>query len=467
MLEKLGQVLRKATDKIANAIFLDKNLVDGIVKDLQRALIEADVNILLVKELSDKIKKAAFDERIKEIEKKEHIIKLLHDELVKILGEYRELKLLSGKGKEQNRIMLLGLYGAGKTTTIAKLGNYFSKRGNKVVLVGLDVHRPAAPEQLKQLAEKNKLDCFVDLKEKNPSKIWKAFQSQKNFKDYNLILIDTAGRHNLDKELVKEIKTINKEIKPTEAILIMPADIGQAAKKQSQEFKEAVDITGVIITRMDSTAKGGGALTACAETNSGVYFITTGEKINDLEPFNPKTFLSRLLGMGDLQSLIEKIKSVTDSGKQEEMQKRLSEGKLTLNDVVEQVKSMNSLGGFDKIKSMIPGLGSMGKGKIPDNLMENQEAKITKWEHIIKSMTPEERENPEILEKQISRISRIAKGSGVNNSDIRSLLKQYKMLNEMIKSGSSMDLESESGMMSQKQMMKLAKKFGKGKKMRF
>jgi len=455
MLEKLGEVLRKATNKIANAIFLDKNLIDSIIRDLQRALIEADVNITLVKEISDKIKKEALDERIKGIEKKEHLIKLLHDELTKILGEYKQLKLK----KTQNRILFLGLYGAGKTTTIAKLGNYYAKRGSKVALIGLDVHRPAAPEQLKQLADQNKLTCFVDLKEKDPLKIWKKYE--KELKDYNLILVDTAGRHSLDKELTKEIKVLGKKIKPTESILIMPADIGQAAKKQAQEFKEAVDISGVIISRMDSTAKGGGALTACAETKAGVYFITTGEKINDLEEFKPESFLSRLLGMGDLQALIEKIKSVTNEDEQEKIQKRLEEGKITLSDVVEQVKSMGSLGGFDKIKSMIPGLGN---AKIPQGMLEGQEAKIAKWEHIIKSLTPEERDNPEILKKQTSRISRAAKGAGVSTSDIRSLLKQYDMLNEMIKTGGNLDMEKG---FDQKQLQKMMKKFGKMKKMRF
>ena len=453
MLEKLGEVLRKATNRLANAIFLDKNLVDSIIRDLQRALIEADVNIVLVKELSDKIKKTALDERIKEIEKKEHIIKLLHDELASILGEYKQLKL-----QKQNRIMLLGLYGSGKTTTIAKLGNYFAKRGNKVALVGLDVHRPAAPEQIKQLAEKNNLHYFIS-DEKNPIKIWKKFE--KELKEFNLILIDTAGRHTLDKELIDEIKTLNKEIKPTEAILVIPADIGQAAKKQAQEFQEAVNISGVIITRMDSTAKAGGALTACAETKAGIYFIGTGEKINDLEEFNPKNFLSRLLGMGDLEALIEKVKSVTDEKEQKRMQNSIQEGKLSLTDVVEQVKSMNSLGGFEKIKSMIPGFNS---AKIPENALETQQEKISKWEHIIKSMTPEERENPEVLKKQTSRITRIAKGAGVHNSDIRSLLKQYDMLNDLIKGQASFDPEKG---MDMKQMQKMMKKFGKKKVMRF
>ena len=456
MLNKLGKALKKAQDRIANAIFLDKNLVDGIVRELQRALIEADVEILLVKQITDKIKKAAFDERIKEIEKKEHVIKILHEELTVILGEKKELEL---EEKNQTRIMLLGLYGVGKTTTIAKLGNYYQKRGKKVALVGLDIHRPAAKEQLKQLAEKNNLKVFVDLKETNALKTYKKFK--KDLKKFDLVLIDTAGRHTLDKELIKEIKELGKEIKPTETILVMPADIGQAAKKQASEFQDALKISGVIITRMDSTAKAGGALTACAETNAGVYFITTGEKINDLEEFNPNSFLSRLLGMGDLETLIQKIKSVTDEKQQAKMQKKLQDGKLSLEDVIEQVKSMNTMGGFGKLKSLIPG---MANAKISDDMLGVQEEKVKKWEHIIKSMTFEEKENPEILQKQTSRISRVAKGAGVNTSDVRSLLKQYDMLQSFVKDSSDMDLSKG---MSQKQMQNLMKKFGKKKMMRF
>lgn len=455
MLERLGEVLRKATNKIANAIFLDKDLVDSIVRDLQRALIEADVNILLVKQLSDKIKKVAFDERIKGLDKKEHLIKVLHDELLNILGEKKTLSLK----KEQNRIMLLGLYGAGKTTTTAKLGNWFAKRGKKVAVIGLDVHRPAASEQLEQLSEKNNLTCFVDKEEKNAVTLWKKLSKKGKLDKFDLIIIDTAGRHNLDKELVKEIKSLNKEIKPTETILVMPADIGQAAKQQAKEFVEAVNVSGVIITRMDSTAKGGGALTACAEIGkgAGVYYITTGEKINDIEEFNPESFLSRLLGMGDLQTLIEKVRSLTDEKQQEKLQKRLEEGKLTLNDIVEQAKSMSALGGMDKIKSMIPGLSNVS-AKIPEGMMEAQQGKVARWEHILKSMTPEERENPEILKKQTSRISRIAKGAGVAGSDIRSLLKQYDVLSSMVKDSASGDF---SGGISQKQIQKMMKKLGK------
>ena len=455
MLEKLGQVIKKATDKIANAIFLDKNLVDQIIKDLQRALIEADVNVSLVKDLSDKIRKSALDERIKGIEKKEHIIKLLHDELVKILGEYKQLKLKTG----QNRIILLGLYGAGKTTTIAKLGNWFAKRGKKVALVGLDVHRPAAKEQLKQLGEKNNLNVFVDFEENDAVKTWKKFEKDKKFRDSDLILIDTAGRHNLDKELVQEIKALGKEIKPTETILIMPADIGQAAKQQAEDFQKALNISGVIITRMDSTAKAGGALTACNETKAPVYFIGTGEKTNDFETFNPKSFISRLLGLGDLEGLLEKVQSAIDEKSQKRAKERLEKGEFNLRDFQEQLKQMGNVGSFDKMLEMIPG---SGKAKIPENLLGAQENKLKKWQFAIDSMTEKEIDNPEILEKQTSRLGRIAKGSGTTTTDIRQMLKQYKLLKEIASGTSDLSSIDPSQGLNQKQIMKIARKF-KGK----
>jgi len=453
MLEKLGNAIKKTTNKISNAIFLDKNLVDTIVRELQRALIEADVSILLVKEISDKLKKAAYDEKIKGLEKKEHLIKILHDELIRILGEKKELTL---NEKNQTRIMLVGLYAAGKTTTTAKLANYFQKRGKKVAIIGLDVHRPAAKEQLLQLGKTHNLKVYVDLKETSALKTYKKFE--KELEKYDLVIIDTAGRHDLDKELTKEIKELNKTINPTETILVMPADIGQAAKNQAEKFSDALNITGTIISRMDSTAKGGGALTSCAQTNSSVYFITTGERINDLEKFNPESFLSRLLGMGDLETLMEKIRSVTDEKKQKNLQEKLKTGKFSLTDVVEQVKSMNSLGGMDKMLSMIPG---MAKAKINKAQLESQQKKVEKWEHLVMSMTPEERENPSLIKKQTSRLSRISKGAGVANSELRALLKQYDQLSGMIKETKGMDM---SGEVDNKQMQKILKKISRGGK---
>lgn len=448
MLEKLGQVLKKSMDKIANAILLDKDTVEKIIKDIQRALIEADVDVKLVKEISDKLRKVAFDERIKGVEKKEHLIKSLHDSLLEILGgKKRELVLEKGQ-----KVMLLGLYGAGKTTTIAKLTNYYAKRGMKTCMLGLDVHRPAATDQLEQLGKQNKLAVFIDKEEKNPEKIFKKFKPE--IEKYDVCFIDTAGRDALDSELVKEITSLAKLIKPEHKIFVIPADIGQAAKKQAVEFSK-IGISGVIITRMDSSAKGGGAITACSETKSPIFFITTGEKMPDIETFDPETFITRILGLGDIKSLLEKVETAMDSGKAEAAKKKLEEGKFTLDDFKEQIKQMSNLGPLDKIAGMIPGLGGL---KIPDKLIGGQENKIKNWEHAINSMTPEEREDPEIIEKQTSRLGRIAKGSGTTTSDIRALIKQFKLLKEMAKSGIT---DSDSGELSQKQMMKLAKKFGK------
>lgn len=453
VLDKLSGALRKATDKVANAVFLDKDLVDGVVKELQRALIEADVNVTLVRELSNSIRQAALDERLKGVEKKEHIIKLMHDELIKILGTKRELTL----GKEETW-MMVGLYGAGKTTTIGKLAAYYAKRGRKVCAVGLDVHRPAASEQLRQVCAKVGIACFIEPGEKDALKIWKKYAS--DIAKYNLVIVDTAGRDAMDEELADEIKKIAKAVNATERFLVMQADIGQAAKKQAQFFKETSGVTGVIITRMDSTAKAGGALTACAEVSAPVVFIGTGETPADLETFDPESFLSRLLGMGDLKALMEKIHSVMDEKEIARQQERLASGKFTLRDLQTQLESMEGLGSMDKLMGMIPGFGKV-REKVGDEALEAQQNKVKKWKHAINSMTQEEIENPEVLEKQTSRIQRIAHGSGCTTSEIRMLIKQWKMLNEMIKSQSSLS----EGKMDQKTMMKLAKKFGR--KMRF
>ncbi len=452
MLSRLSSALKKGFDKIAGAIFIDKKTIESVVKDLQRALIQADVNIHLVKEIGDKIKKAAENEKIKGIERKEHLTKILHDEILNLLG--KEKKGLQIKKAKQTKIMLIGLYGCGKTTTTAKLASYYQKRGFKTAILGLDVHRPAASEQLEQLGKQIKTPVFTDKNEKNPLKIYKKYEKQ--LEEYNLIIIDTAGRHNLDKELIKEIKDLNNKIKPDYKILTIQADIGQSAKQQTQEFQKACGINGVIITRMDSTAKAGGALTACHETNAPVYFIGTGEKTNEFETFNPQSFISRLLGLGDLEGLLEKVQSAVDEKSQKKLKSKLEKGEFNLRDLQQQLKQMKSIGSLSKIAEMIPGLG---KAKIPENLLGTQEDKIKNWQHAINSMTEEEINHPEIIEKQTSRLNRIAKGSGTATSDIRQLLKQYKMLKEMTQGGMS-EIDPSQGL-SQKQMMKLAKKFGK------
>lgn len=454
VLDKLGNTLKSGIKKISNAIFIDKKLIDGVVKDIQKSLIEADVNIELVFALSQKIKKLAYDETIKGIDKKEQLVKLIHDEIIILLGgspeskQQNELKL-----PKRASIMFLGLYGAGKTTTIAKLGFYYAKRGRKVALLGLDTQRPAAMEQLEQMAEKAKLTAFIDKKEKDPIKIIKKYKD--TLKKYDLILIDTAGRDGLNKELIKEIKKLDKSLKPDYRILVIPADIGQTAKTQAEEFQKVLSIDGVVITRMDGTSKAGGALTACAETNAPVFFIGVGEQLHEIEIFNPESFIQRLLGMGDIAALLEHVKSATDERQQRRIEDRMKEGKFTLLDLYSQLEQMNKMGSIDKLMGMIPG---MSTAKIPKNILEKQESKMKHWKNAISSMTEEEIENPEILEKQTSRIQRIAKGSSTTTTELRELLKQYKMLKEMMKVQSGFG----DGKIDQKMMQKMARKF-KGK----
>lgn len=447
VLERLGNALKSGVRKISNAIFLDKKLIDEIIKDIQRSLIEADVNVELVFALSKKIKEIAYDETIKGIDKKEQLVKLIHDEILLLLGQKKELKL-----DKKSTILFLGLYGTGKTTSISKIGFYYSKRGRKVALLGLDTQRPAAMDQLEQMAKKAKLACFIDKTEKDPLKIIEKYK--KDLEKYDTILVDTAGRDGLNKELIEEIENINKKIKPDYRVLVIPADIGQAAKEQSEKFQEALSIDGVVITRMDGTSKAGGALTACAETSAPVFFIGTGEQIQDIETFDPESFIERLLGMGDLNSLLEKVKSATDESQAKRIQERLEEGKFTLLDLYSQLEQMNQLGSMDKLMSMIPGFSS---AKLPKDTLAKQEAKMAHWKSAMSSMTKEEIENPEILEKQTKRIGRIAKGSGTTTTEIRELLKQYKMLKEMINMNQTGSLAD--GKIDQKTMQKMAKKF--------
>src|SRR3989344_3623162 len=274
ILEKLSGSLKATLSKIAKAIFVDDKLVNELVKEIQRALLQADVNVNLVFELSNKIKERSLKEKqIPGISPREKLVKIVYEELARFLGEEKaEIKIT----KKPFKIMMVGLFGSGKTTSIGKLANYFSKRGNKVCAVGLDVHRPAAPEQLKQVCDQINVKSFIDKKEKNALKIYEKFEDELN--NYDIIIIDTAGRDALSKDLIKEISDLNKKIKPDENLLVISADIGQAAQNQASEFHKSFGVNGVIITKMDGTAKAGGALSACAITGAKVKFIGVGEK---------------------------------------------------------------------------------------------------------------------------------------------------------------------------------------------
>lgn len=427
VLDNLSQGLKETLKKIARAVFVDKSLIEELVKNIQRNLLQGDVNVKLVFELTNKIKERALNEKVPAgIDQREYIVKIVYEELVKFLGEEKS-EIIIGK-KKPFKIMMVGLFGSGKTTTISKIANYYGKRGYKIAALGLDVHRFAALEQLEQNCKKVKIDCFTDKKEKNVLKIYKEFE--KEYKNYDILIIDTAGRDALSKELIEEIKLLNNEIKPDENILVMSADIGQAAFEQAKTFHENCKINSVIVTKLDGTAKGGGSLSACAATGAKIKFIGVGEKVDDLELFNPEGFVGRLLGMGDLEALLEKAKEAISEEKAEDLGKKFLKGEFNFLDLYEQLQSVKKMGSLNKIIEMIPGMGGL-KDKLPKEMLDVEDEKLEKWKYIMGSLTKEELENPDIL--TASRIERCAKGAGVTTREVRELLKRYKQSKKLMK----------------------------------
>jgi len=447
VLEKLGTSLKDTLQKVARAVFVDEKLVNELVKDIQKALLQSDVNVKMVFQLTTSIKERFIKEETPStISKKEWLIKIVYEELVRFLGE-EQGKIEIDIKKKPFKIMMVGLFGSGKTTTIGKLAAFYSKRGYKVATLGLDVHRPAAPDQLKQVSDAVKVPCFMNKKEKNPLKIYAEFE--KEYPKYDLLIIDTAGRDALSKDLIKELNDLNKKIKPNENLLVISADIGQAAEAQAKKFHEACGITGVIITKMDGTAKGGGALAACSVTGAKVKFIGVGEKPADLEEFKPKNFVGRLLGMGDLEALLEKAKEAITEEQAEDLGKKFLKGEFNLMDLYEQMQAMRKMGPLSKVMEMIPGMGQL---KMPKEMLNVQEAKLKKWKFAMDSMTKEELEDPEKISG--SRIDRIAKGAGISTSDVRDLVKQYKQSKKMVKMFKGGSMKDMGKMMKKIQGMK-------------
>ncbi|MBI2548560.1 signal recognition particle protein [Candidatus Woesearchaeota archaeon] len=446
VLDSLSSSLKTTLKKIANALFVDEKLVNELIKDIQRALLQSDVNVQLVFDLSKKIKQRALEEKHPPgLSKKEYLIKIVYEELVIFLG--KEGSKIEIKQKPYF-IMLMGLFGSGKTTTTGKLAKYFMKRGYKVALVGLDIHRPAALDQLEQIGNQVNAPVFIDRKLKDPVLIWRTYAP--SLEKYDLVLIDTAGRDALSADLIEEIEALQAVIQPHENILVLSADIGQAAQKQAQQFHASCGITGVIITKMDGTAKGGGALTACAVTGAPVTFIGVGEKLDDLEEFRPEGFVSRLLGMGDLEALLEKAQEVMDEEEAKDLGKKFLKGQFNLLDLYEQMAAMKQMGPLSKVLEMVPGFGQL---QLPKDMLQVQEGKLEKWRYLMDSCTKEELEDPEII--STGRVERIAQGSGTSPSEVRELLKQYKQSKKMVKM-----LGGSSG--SPKEMEKMMKKLQKG-----
>ena len=424
VLENLGDSLKATLSKIAGAMFVDEKLINELVKEIQRALLQADVNVKLVFELSSKIKERALkQEPPPGLTKKEYLINIVYEELANFLGgEGHKIDV----NKKPYTIMLCGLFGNGKTTTAGKLAKFFQKRGNKVAVIQTDTWRPAAYEQLKQLGAQINVYVFGIKNEKDPVKIYKTFLPE--LQKYNIVIVDTAGRDALSEELIEELKQMNALVNPDETLLVMSADIGQAAERQARAFHETCKVTWVIITKLDGTAKGGGALIACSVTGAPVKFIGVGEKIDAFEEFKPKNFVGRLLGMGDIEALLEKAKEAFTEEEAEDMGKKFLSGKFNLIDLYQQMESLSKMGSMGKLMEMIPGMGQL---QLPKDLIAVQEEKLKKWKFILNSCTKKELEDPDVIDNP--RMTRIAKGSGTEVQEINELLKQYRQTKKMTK----------------------------------
>jgi len=424
VLDDLGDSLKGTLKKIANAVHVDSKLIKEVVRDIQRALLQADINVKLVLELSKKIEKRALQEKPPAgMSNREHVIHIVYEELVEILGDSRELPI------KKQIIMMVGLYGQGKTTTCGKLATYFKKKGLRPVLIAGDVHRPAAYEQLKQIADQVKVPFYGDKSEKDAVKVVK--EGLNKFKrTSDVIIVDTSGRHKLEDNLIKEMKDIFKATKPDEKLLVIDAATGQQAGPQAKAFNDAVDITGIVLTKLDGTAKGGGALSAAAEVGAPIVFIGAGEHARDFEKFEPAGFISRLLGMGDIKSLLEKAEESMKGKDAEKTARRIMSGKFTLHDMYDQMDMLSGMGSLRKVAEMLPG-GFPGKSKVKQEDMDSTEVKLQKFRVIMDSMTDEEMNDPNIV--RASRIKRIARGAGVENRNVKELLKYYNMTKRMMK----------------------------------
>ncbi|MCD6522989.1 MAG: signal recognition particle protein [Candidatus Diapherotrites archaeon] len=414
-ISKFAAGLRNVISKISGAPIIDETLLNQSIRELQRTLIQADVNVKLVLEMTKRIRERVKSEKPpKGLSQKEHFIKIVYDELVSLVGEGHTPDI------KPQKILLVGTYGHGKTSTTAKLAKFFSKRGLKTAMITTDTWRPAAYEQLKQLGDKINIPSFGMPEERDPISILK--KGLDTFKGFDVIIVDSAGRDSINKELIDEINKIAQVLKPDETYLVIGADMGQTASKQAKQFNDAVGLTGVIITKMDSSAKGGGALSACAEAKVPIVFIGTGEKIDDFEIYNAERYISRLLGYGDLSSLLSKVREIVEE--EELSPEEMLKGEFTLKTFYKQLEATRKMGPLSKVLEQL-GLSM----KISDEDIEKSEEKLRIYKVIIDSMTEEERKNPDIIKK--SRIERIAKGSGRKEEEVRELLKQFNLAKKM------------------------------------
>ena len=433
MLENLKTNLRAAIKKIVNSSGVDEELIKELSKDVQRALLQSDVNVRFVLEITKKLEERSLNETPPPgLSRKDHIVKILYDELAKLLGNETEFSFKSGR---MNKVLMVGIQGSGKTTVTTKLAKFLTKQGYKVAVIGADTHRPAALVQLKTMCDKVNVEVYGDEKNKDSLQIVK--KGLKHFENSNLdvVLIDTAGRHKKEKELLDEMRQINKVTEPDLVLLIIDGTIGQQCFNQADAFNKTVPVGGIIITKLDSSAKGGGAIAASAATGSQIMYIGTGERIDDLEQFSPTRFVGKLLGMGDVKALLDLAKRL-ESEADEVRLKRISSGKMNMEDFYYQLEEVTKVGSLRGFLDSMPGFSGMVK----EDQLDQMEGRIQKWRYIIQSMTKKEKADPDLLNS--SRIKRIARGSGWPEHEVKELVKNYKNSKNVMKASKGRQMQS-------------------------
>jgi signal recognition particle subunit SRP54 len=410
----LGKKLREALAKLTNRPYVDEDAVRSLIKDLQRVLISSDVNVKLVFQLSKRIEERALkSQKMEALTLREHVMRVVYEELAGMMGQSYAPRL------DRHRILLCGLFGSGKTTTTAKIANYYKSKGLSVGMVAADVDRPAAQEQLEQLSRQVNANFYTIKGEKDAAKIVKDALSKS--KD-EVVIVDSAGRSAFDAQMVGELKAISSELNPEEVYLVLSADIGQVAGKQAEEFNSAVPLSGVVVTKMDGSGKGGGALSAVAATGAKIAFIGMGEKMGDFEAYDAQRFVGRLLGVPDLKGLMEKVEKIS---KEQDLEKLATE-ELTIEAFYEQLKAAKKMGPLGNVFSML------GASDVPKEMVQQSEEKLKKFESMISSMTPAEKKDAKLIRAHPSRMARIAAGSGCSEKDVREFLSQFEKMEKMM-----------------------------------
>lgn len=433
MLDNLKTSLGDAIKKIVKSSGIDEELIKELSRDVQRALLQSDVNVRLVLEITKHLEERALTETLPPgLSRKDHIVKILYDELSKLLGNESKFEF---KPDKQNIIILVGIQGSGKTTIASKLAKFLTGQGSTVGVVGADTYRPGALVQLKTMCEKSNVEVYGEENNKDSPNIVKNGLKHFAGKPLDVIIIDTAGRHKEEKDLLDEIDKINKVADPDLALLVIDGTIGQQCFSQAEAFHKTIPVGGIIITKLDSSANGGGAIAASAATGAQIMYIGTGERIDDLEKFSPTRFVGRLLGMGDIQAILDLAKRLENEGDDVRM-KRISSGKMNMEDFLSQLEDVSKMGSLQGIIDSMPGLSGMVKG----DQVGQMEGKVTKWRFIIQSMTKAEKADPDGLLNS-SRIKRISRGSGWPEGEVKELIKNYKNSKNMMKASKGRQMQ--------------------------